>query len=159
MKIRSALLAAIPVLLALQLVGCGDSPKPIDAPAPSAPAAMAVSGSVLLEGAQFEAPKGTLWVSVRPKGQKAPWLSRKYPLDGATLEKTPQGSSRLSFELDPKLPQAVMFNSAPGQAPSVECEVYACYKLGTTVDVPTIADAAAPYVGGKNDYVLTLKLL
>ncbi|HTF90815.1 MAG TPA: hypothetical protein VK843_20510 [Planctomycetota bacterium] len=161
MKIRSALTAAVPLFLALQLAGCGDSPQPIDAPAtqaPQAPSAAGVKGTVILEGAQFEAPTGTLFVSVRPKGIKAPWMSRKYPLEGATFEKTPEGAKRLSFELDPKLPQAVMFNSAPGQAPSVECEVYACYKLGATVDVPTVADAAAPYVGGKSDYVLTLKL-
>jgi hypothetical protein len=67
------------------------------------------------------------------------------------------GVKALTFELDTKFPMEMMFNSAPGQAPSVECEVYACYKDGGVVDLPTLYDAASPFEAGKSDYVLTLK--
>ncbi len=168
MKIRSLLLAAIPALFVLQLAGCGDSPKPIDGPAPAntvqppppgKPGEEArLSGSIVLEGAQFDAPKGTLWVSVRPKGMKAPWLSRKYPLENANFTKTASGAKSLSFLLSSRDPAAETFNSSGAHSAPVECEVYACYKLGGTVDLPTLASDQADYQAGKSDYLLTLKL-
>ena len=164
MKIRTLLLAAIPVFATIQLVSCGDSPQPIEgssqpAPAPAKSSEEArVSGSVVLEGAQFDAPKGTLWVSVRPKGMKAPWLSRKYPLENAQFTKTASGAKSLSFLLSSRDPAAETFNSSGSHTAPVECEVHACYKMGGTVDFPTLVEDTASFQSGKSDYLLTLKL-
>jgi hypothetical protein len=156
MKIRTLFLAAIPAFLALQLSGCGDSPQPVDAPPPAASKAEGVSGTIVLEGAQFDAPTGTLFVSVRPKGGRMPWLSRKYEIAGVELAKSAAGSKSLPFALSPN--DGKSFNSSAGQTPSVECEVCASYKETGDALSKTLVDAVAAYQPGKTDYVLTLKL-
>lgn len=152
------ILAAIPVLCALQFTGCGDPPQPIDTPkgSPHETQAYDVAGKVVFEGPEFDAPTGTLFVSVRPKGTRMPWLSQKYGLGSGAITKGADGVKSLAFALDPTKPST--FNSSPGQNPSVECEIAASYKENADALSTTRAEAVVPYEAGKRDYVLTLKL-
>ncbi len=115
------------------------------------------------EGAQFDAPTGTLYVNVRVKGSKPPWLSRKYSLESLVLAKDAAGVKSMPFDLranDPT-PGVGTFNSNPGQitAPAdIELELYVCYKATPDAGSKTLADATAVFTAGKSDYDLTLKL-
>lgn len=179
MKIRILLCAALAAFLALHLGGCSKSPEPVEAP-PTAPSAAKpaghpalpaaengaearVAGTIRLEGAQFDAPTGTLFVNVRVKGTKPPWLSHKYSMESVVLSKDASGAKSMPFELranDPT-PMTGTFNSNPGQItapPDIELELYACYKATPDAGSKTLADAAAVFTAGKLDYELTLKL-
>jgi hypothetical protein len=183
MKIRTLLSAAIPALLALQLGSCSESPQPVETPKSStAPASASgnlppghpmpgataepsaneakLAGTIVLDGEKFSGGETTVFVSVRPKGQKAPWLSRKYPMQSPQIAKNAAGAKVLSFELRSADPKKETFNSnAMNDAPAgIELELYACVKAGGFVDSPTLCDAAAPFEKGKLDYALTLKL-
>lgn len=179
MKIRILQCAALSAFFALQLGGCSKSPEPVETPAPAPSAAKPaghpvlpaaengaearVSGTIHFEGAQFDAPTGTLYVNVRQKGQKGPWLSRKYSMESIVLAKDSSGAKSMPFELrgnDPT-PLTGTFNTNPGQIsapPDVELELYACYKATPDAGSKTLADATEVFTAGKSDYILTLKL-
>lgn len=174
MKINKLSLVAIFALLALQVAGCGEPPQPVDAPQAASKGGMPaghppmaandtgeearVSGTIVFEGSAFDNPTGTLFVSVRLKGMKAPWLSRKYPLTGAKLVTDAAGGQSMAFDLRSRDPNGETFNLNGQHVAPSECEVYACYKTDGTVESKTLADAMAVFQSGKSDYTLTLKL-
>ena len=163
MKIRSLLLAAIPALFALQLTGCGDPPQPVETPKPAPklePKPVAdparVSGTIVFEGAAFDAPTGTLYVSVYPKGSPMPLFSHQYLLQGDVFQKSAAGAKSLTFDVGAQ--NFIGQGAKPTEAPPVECDVRAKYKESVDVMSKTLAEATAVYQAGKSDYVLTLKL-
>jgi len=166
MKIITPFAGASLALLALIGSGCGEPPQTMDAPSAASPhGAMQLSGeearvagTILLEGAQFDAPTGTLFANVRLKGQKAPWLSRMYPLTNAPLATSATGAKILPFELRSRDPNGQTFNLNGQHVAPSECEVYICYKPDRFVESETLADALARFESGKTDYELTLKL-
>lgn len=155
MKIRNLILVL--TLALTPFVGCSDPPQPVP-PAPAASARTA-AGSIALEGEKFDAPDTTVFVSVRPKGQKAPWLSRKYPMQSPQITGA-AGKKVLAFELRASDPNRETFNSnGMTEAPAgIELELYVCVKEGGFVDSPTLTDASAPFVQGKTDYAMTVKM-
>lgn len=158
MKTRFHSLAVVSALALVAFASCSQSPQPVDAPAgnPAAPAELGVAGTIVFEGAAFDAPTGTLFVSIRPKGIKMPWLSRKYDIAGDAAPKSESGAKILPFALSPN--DHITFNASPGQTPSVECEICAAYKENGDAMSKTLVQALAPYQPGKTDYTLTLKL-
>src|SRR5688572_20604771 len=136
MKNRNPILASCLVLIVSSLFACGDPPQPVDtpAPAPKPPAASGqmpeghppiepavkdttpeatLAGSIVLKGEKFAAPGATVFVSVRPKGVKAPWLSRKYPIESSPLTTNAEGARVLAFHLRSADPTGQVFNSSP----------------------------------------------
>jgi hypothetical protein len=99
-----------------------------------------------------------VFVSVRLKGQPAPWLSRKYPLQGASLQSNSAGARSLPFELRSRDPNGQTFNLNGQHVAPSECEVHVCYKAEGFVESATLAEAIALFESGKSDYELTLKL-
>ena len=166
MKIKTQLGSVSLALFALVGSGCGEPPQPVDAPVAHSPhGAMGnsveearIQGTVKLEGEQFTEPTGTLYVNVRLKGQKAPWLSRMYPLAGTQLETSASGVRSLAFELRSRDPENQTFNLNGQHVAPSECEVYVCYKADRFVESATLVDAVALFESGKSDYELTLKL-
>ena len=179
MMLRIFSRVALPVLLALGLGDCSDPPQPVETskagkdaalPAghPAMPAsvngeAARASGTISFAGAQFDNPTGTLFVNVRVKGTRPPWLSRKYTLQGSPLATDAAGVKSMPFELraDDQTPMVGTFNTNPGQItapPGIELELYACYKENGDAGSKTLADAAAVFQSGKSDYELKLTL-
>lgn len=155
-------LAATAALLASTLVSCSESPQPVSGPGADTPSAQPeakVSGRVVFEGGAI--PDGAaLFISVRPKGQKAPWLSRKEALGNPPIPADANGVRQMNFDLRSRDPMQATFNmNGTHQAPAgMALEVYACVKDGPAVENKTICDAVDTFVDGKSDYVLTLRL-
>jgi hypothetical protein len=166
MKLKTLLTCVALALFALQFSGCGQPPQPVDVPKAGSPhGGMApsqeearVAGTIVFEGAGFTDAQNSLFVSVRPKGGRAPWLSRKYPLSTTPLVDAGDGTKTLAFELRSRDPSGQTANLNGLHSAPVECEVYVCYKKGLTADDDTLSDALARFESGKSDYVLTLHL-
>jgi hypothetical protein len=177
MKHTCLLVAVVSALAVLPLAGCGDPPQPVESLSSSAsqlppghplPAGSVqptadetkLAGTIALEGDKFDAPETTVFVNVRAKGQKAPWLSRKYTMQASQIAKSDAGARVLTFELRSADPQMETFNlNGMHDAPEgIELELHACVKSGGFVDVPTLCEVVAPFEKGKLDYALTLKM-
>ena len=157
---------------------CGEAPKPVDSgagagsllppghptPGGGTPAQGPVAnetrlaGTLTLEGPGFELPATTIFVNVRPTGQKGPWLSRKYTMDSPSIAGEAGGPRRLDFSLRSADTQFETFNmNGLHDAPEgIELELHVCVKATGFVDGATLCEAVAPFTKGKQDYALTL---
>jgi hypothetical protein len=179
MKTILAAPALLLALVALPLAGCGDPPEPVatsegagsqlppghpvppKAGVPAGPVEneTRLAGTIVLEGAALDVPDATVFVNVRAKGQKGPWLTRKYPMDAPQVTKDAAGARVLAFELRSADTRMETFNmNGQHDAPEgIELELHVCVKAGAFVDKPTLGETVAPFVKGKQDYALTLK--
>lgn len=167
----------LPVLLALSaavMSSCdGSSPPAASAdgsllPGGSAPTAGPVAGEtrlagrITLVGAAFDSADATVFVNLRPKGQRGPWLSRKYTMQSphitASESAAAPGRRVLDFELRSADTGFGTFNMNGRHEPpeGMELELHACAKAGGSVDLPTLCEVVAPFEKGKSDYALTL---
>lgn len=163
--LHQSLVASAALLLPFS-ISCNESPQPVSAPQGSSPHGATagqpeakVSGRVVFEGGSI--PDGAaLFVSVRPKGQKAPWLSRKEVLGNPPIQPDASGVRQMAFELRSRDPMQATFNmNGTHEAPAgMALEVYAVLKDGPAVENKTICDAVDTFMDGKSDYVLTLRL-
>lgn len=156
------------------LCSCDGTPRPEASadgsllPGGSAPKAGPVAdetrlaGRITLVGAAFDAADATVFVNVRPKGQRGPWLSRKYTMQSRHISEVEPGAAPrrrvLEFELRSADTGFETFNMNGMHEPpeGLELELHACAKAGGSVDLPTLCEAVAPFEKGKSDYALTL---
>ena len=179
MNIRNNFFLLVPALLVAQFAACSDPPQPVNVPTaqpkPSTPPGHAelaqgatgdearLAGTIVFEGAQFDNHQGSVFVSVRVKGTRPPWLARIYPLAEVTFTKNDAGQKTLPFDLranDPT-PHTGTFNSNPGvisPPAGTELELYVCLKPDRDAGSKTLADAVAVFENGKSDYLLKLTL-